>query len=295
LEITHLRYFVHVAASESFSRGARLAHVSPPAMTKAIQKLEDEVGARLFERTTRRVLLTEAGHALLRRAQAALAQVDAIRSDLDDLDAKVAGELRIGAMEVFSLRALPRALAELVAHHSAVVPQAFEMHPEAIQRHVADGSLDVGFTIGRSMCRGVRAEVLGSSAGRIVCGRAHPLFRAQRIGAADLARYPFVVPRFFQREHLPALDEFPDDRYTRRVGATIELLQMGVELVLAGKLLGCFPSISIEHLVKSKELAVLSGLRGLPRFELLALTREGVAPKRAAAALVGLLRARLRG
>ncbi len=60
-----------------------------------------------------------------------------------------------------------------------------------------------------------------------------------------------------------------------------KLLQMGVELVVAGKLLGCFPEISIDHWVESKDLAVLSGLRGLPRFEPLALTREGVAPKRA--------------
>lgn len=293
MEITHLRYFVHVAASESFSRGARLAHVSPPAMTKAIQKLEDEVGARLFERTTRRVLLTEAGQALLRRAQAALDQVDGIRKDLDDLDAKVAGELRIGAMEVFSLRALPRALAQLVADHPAVVPHAFEMHPETIQRHVVEGQLDIGFTIGRVSMKGVRADVLGTSPGRVVCGRSHPLFRGRRVGPADLARHSFVVPRFFQQEHLPALDEFPEDRYARRVGATIELLQMGVELVVAGQLLGCFPEISIDHLVQSKELAVLSGLRGLPRFELLALTRDGVAPKRAATALMGLLRAGL--
>ena len=294
MEITHLRYFVHVASSESFNKGARLAHVSPPAMTKAIQKLEDEVGARLFERSTRRVLLTEAGQALLRRARAALEQVDGIRKDLDELEAKVTGELRIGAMEVFSLRVLPRALAALVASHPAVVPHTFEMHPEAIHRHVADGSLDIGFTIGRVTGRGVRAEVLGSSPGRIVCGRAHPLYRAGRINGADLARHPFVVPRFFQNEHLPALDEFPDERYTRRVGATIELLQMAVELVVAGKLLGCFPQISVDHLVKSKDLGVLSGLRGLPRFELLVLTREGVAPTRAAAALVRVLREALR-
>ncbi len=263
-------------------------------MTKAIQKLEDELGVRLFERTTRRVLLTEAGHALLRRAQAALAEVDGIRKDLDDLDATVTGELRIGAMEVFSLRALPRALASLVKNHPAVTPLSFEMHPETIQRHIAEGTLDVGFSIGRASVKGVRSEVLGVSPGRVVCGRSHPLFHTKRIGPHDLARHPFVVPRFFQREHLPALDEFPDDRYARRIGATIELLQMGIELVVAGKLLGCFPEVSIGHLVQSKGLAVLSGLRGLPRFELLALTREGVAPKRAATALVDLLRAGLR-
>lgn len=294
MELTHLRYFVHVARSGSFARGARLAHVSAPAMTKAIQRLEDEVGAPLFERTTRRVALTEAGEALLRRAQRVLDEVAGIRTDLDELDAKVAGELRIGAMEVFSLRALPRALARLVAKHPEVVPLSFEMHPDAIQRHVAEGLLDVGLTIGRAPTKGMRVEVIGTSPGRVVCGREHPLARGGRISAADLARHAFVVPRFFEQEHLPSLDEFPDDRYARRVGATIELLQMGVELVVANRFLGCFPEVSIAHLLKSKALIALTGLRGLPRFDLLALTREGAAPKRATAVLLEHLRASAR-
>lgn len=196
-------------------------------------------------------------------------------------------------MEVFSIRALPRALAELGATHPDVVPLAYEMHPETMQRHLADGLLDVGFTIGRATHKGIRVEILGTSPGRIVCGRDHPLYRAGTIGPADLGRHPFVVPRFFQAEHLPALDEFPEDRYARRVGATIELLQMGVELVVAGKLLGCFPELSVGHLVQSRVLRVLTGLRGLPKFELCALTREGVAPKRAVAKLVAVLRAGL--
>src|SRR5687768_1800714 len=99
-------------------------------MTKAIQKLEDEVGARLFERTTRRVLLTEAGETLLRRARSVLAEVDEIKKDLDDIEARVSGDLRIGAMEVFSLHVLPRAISKLVARHPGVVPLSFEMHPE---------------------------------------------------------------------------------------------------------------------------------------------------------------------
>jgi DNA-binding transcriptional LysR family regulator len=287
VEISHLRYFFHVAQTGSFLRGARLAHVSAPAMTKAIQKLEAETGARLFERTTRRVILTEQGKAVLRRAREVLSQVDAIPRDLDELASTVSGDLRIGAMEVFSIRALPNAISALVAKFPNVVPLAYEMHPESLERHLAEGLLDVGFTIGpASSHRDIRSEPLGTSPARIVCGRSHPLYAQARITRPGLSVHPFVVPRFFQREHLPSLDQFPEARYPRRVGATIELLQMMVELTLAGSYLGYFPEISVAHHLATGDLRSLRGLKNLPDFDLRALTRAGVAPKRSALLLV---------
>jgi DNA-binding transcriptional LysR family regulator len=178
-----------------------------------------------------------------------------------------------------------------------VVPLVYEMHPDAMRRHLAEGLLDIGFTIGKVAEDHVRAEVLGTSTACVVCGPSHPLHRKGRIRADDLGRHPFVVPRFFQREYLPSLDQFPEQTHPRRVGATIELLQMMIELVLGGAYLGCFPRISIEHRLGPGGLRVLDGLRGLPRFELLALTRKGVAPKRSAVLLVQHLQRvlRLRG
>jgi DNA-binding transcriptional LysR family regulator len=286
MELSHLRYFLHVAQSGSFNRGARRAHVSAPAMTKAIQKLEDELGARLFERTTRRVTLTEAGLAVLARARAAIHQVEDIARDLEELEDTVAGELRIGAMEVFSIRVLPRSISALVAEHPKVRPIAYEMHPESIERALAEGLLDVGLTIGAPGSKEVNAERLGRSPGRIVCGRGHPLYRSRRISRAALLEHAFVVPRFFQREHLPSLDQFPEDRYPRRVGATIELLQMMVELTIAGTYLGYFPELSVAHHLATRDLVSLRGLTDLPSFDLWAWTRQGTTPKRAVAHLL---------
>ena len=281
MELSHLRYFLHVARSGSFNRGAKRAHVSAPAMTKAIQKLEDELGTRLFERTTRRVTLTEAGRAVLARASAAIHQVEDIARDLEELRDTVAGEVRIGAMEVFSIRVLPRSISALVAEHPKVIPISYEMHPESIERALVEGRLDVGFTIGAPSARDVHVERLGRSPGRIVCGRGHPLYRLGRISRAALLEHAFVVPRFFQREHLPSLDQFPEDRCPRRVGATIELLQMMVELTIAGSYLGYFPELSIAHHLATRDLVALQGLTDLPRFDLYAWTRQGTTPKRA--------------
>jgi DNA-binding transcriptional LysR family regulator len=264
-------------------------------MTKAIQKLEAEIGARLFERTTRRVILTEEGKAVFRRAREVLNQVDEISRDLDEMKNTVSGDLRIGAMEVFSVRVLPRAISTLVRQFPRVVPLAYEMHPNSIQRHLAEGLLDVGFSIGPASSAEIRSEVLGTSPGRIVCGRSHPLYKTGRATRRSLTQHPFVAPRFFQREHLPSLDQFPEASFPRKTGATIELLQMMVELVIAGSYLGYFPEISVAHHLDSGELRALRGLSGLPSFDLRALTRDGVQPKRSATLLIKEIKDMLRG
>src|SRR5215472_12004237 len=156
-------------------------------MTKAIQKLEAEIGARLFERTTRRVILTEEGKAVFRRASEVLSHVDEIARDLDEMKNTVSGDLRIGAMEVFSIRVLPRAVCALVARFPKVTPRAYEMHPDSIQRHLAEGLLDVGFSIGPAASGEIRSEVLGTSPGCVVSGRGHPLYEKGRIAHGALA------------------------------------------------------------------------------------------------------------
>jgi DNA-binding transcriptional LysR family regulator len=295
MELSHLRYFVQVAETGSFRRGAEMAHVSPPAMTKAIRKLEGVLGVELFERTTRRVRLTEEGRTVLARARKALAEAAAIPRELEEMQKDVAGELRIGAMEVFSVSILPRAIAALVRAHPKVTPLTYEMHPETIQRQIADGLLDVAFTTGEPNSKGVGVEPLGDSPGRVVCGRRHPLYRAGSISDAALRDHPFVVPQLFQRADLPSLDQFPDQAHPRRVGATIELLQMMIELTIAGTYLGHFPEVSIQGHLASGSLRALKGFRNLPRFRLGAWFRRGGPVKRSARALIDTMRQTLAG
>jgi DNA-binding transcriptional LysR family regulator len=164
------------------------------------------------------------------------------------------------------------------------------MHPDSMQRHLADGLIDVAFTIGAPTAKDIQVEALGESRGRIVCGQFHPLYKVGRISRAALREFPFVVPRFFQREHLPSLDQFPDEIYPRQIGATVELLQMMVELIIAGRFLGYFPELSVAHHLSSRALRTLGGLGGLPRFGLYAWTRKGATVKRSARALVDTVR-----
>ena len=96
IELRHLRYFVAVAEERSFTGGASRLRVDQPAVSRAVQRLERELGVRLLERSTRRVELTHAGRSALHRCRRLLAELDemviAVRGAADEL----VGELNLG-------------------------------------------------------------------------------------------------------------------------------------------------------------------------------------------------------
>src|SRR5258705_1212594 len=92
MEIHQLRYFCAVADTNSFSRAAVQAHVSQPSLSQQILKLEDELGARLFDRLGRSVRVTEVGKTFLPRARAVLRELEAARGDVVERKESVGGE-----------------------------------------------------------------------------------------------------------------------------------------------------------------------------------------------------------
>jgi DNA-binding transcriptional LysR family regulator len=270
MELTDLRHFRNVARAGSFTRGARASFVTPPAVSKSIRKLEDELGVPLFARTTRRVALTHEGTALLARCDRIFDELDDLRASLSASTA-IEGDLRIGAMEVLSIALLPRALGRMLRAHPAFRPLSHELTPAAMANALREGRIDVGLTIGNVVEPGLVAHELGRSRGVLVCGASHPLRRKKRVTARDVATHPSVVPRFLGLEHQPPIDQFPDLAWPRAIGATIELLQMGVALVETGAVLGYFPEISVRSAIDARRLFVLDGLPPRPPFVLHAL------------------------
>jgi len=279
VELTDLRHFSNVAHTGGFTSGARRSHVTTPAVSKAVQKLELELGAQLFVRTTRRVELTDAGRELLSRCERIFAELEGLQAVLEESAHHVGGEIRIAAMEVFSIELLPRALASVVTEHPTVRPSSYEVEPRRMEQLLLDGLVEVGFTIGGGARDGIEYEELGRTTPMLVCGRSHPLYGRSRVRRKDLAEHASVVPRFLGRSSDAPLDQFPEASAPRRVGATIELLQMGVQLAIEGAYLGYFPEVSIRRALEDGRLWRLRGVRGATPFVLRALTRKG-APRR---------------
>src|SRR3954468_21408492 len=100
MELRQLVAFDAVVRTGGFTRAAEQLHIAQPAISAQIGRLESELGVRLLTRTTRSVALTHAGELFLARTRRVLAELEAARTELDDVSAVVRGEVTVGATEV---------------------------------------------------------------------------------------------------------------------------------------------------------------------------------------------------
>lgn len=107
MELRHLRYFLAVAEERHFGRAAEKLHMAQPPLSQQIKQLEAVLGTQLFERTTRRVDLTEAGRLLVERARQILADVDSASTDVAEVGRGAAGVLRLGFSGTATYRLMP--------------------------------------------------------------------------------------------------------------------------------------------------------------------------------------------
>lgn len=138
-----LRHFVLVAQHGTYTAAARHAHVTQPALTASIQRLEAQMGARLLDRGQGGASLTAAGDALLPRARAALAAVDEGRRAVAEVMGLAAGSVRVGAGATVCTYYLPRTLARFRAQHPAVQILLREASPSELLDALEAGDLDI--------------------------------------------------------------------------------------------------------------------------------------------------------
>jgi DNA-binding transcriptional LysR family regulator len=148
VELRHLATFVAVAEEGSFTRAADRLHVVQSAVSAGVRKLEKELGAMLFDRSTHSVKLTDAGRALLPEARATLAAAQAARDAVDEARGGLRGTVVIGTMQAQGMRAVDLAgvLAAFRAEHPGVeVKIRHSGGSSEMAREVREGRLDLAF------------------------------------------------------------------------------------------------------------------------------------------------------
>ncbi len=201
MELRHFRYFVAVAEELHFGRAAAQLGISQPPLSQQIQALEVELGARLFERTNRRVALSEAGRLFLEEARAVLAQVDkaadvARRAQLGEL-----GELKIGFTSSAPFNSsIPKALYAFRQAYPAVHLNLREMSSREVADGLLDESIDVGLMRPLPLADSLQVTELFREPLVAVLSASHPLTQTPGGGLrlAQLAEEPFV---FFPRSY----------------------------------------------------------------------------------------------
>src|SRR6201997_3403367 len=107
MEFHQLRYVCAVAETGNFSRAAERCRIAQPSLSQQILKLEEDLGAKLFDRLGRSVRLTEAGRAFVPHARAILEQMEAARSSVSDKNADLRGSVTVGAIPTVAPYLMP--------------------------------------------------------------------------------------------------------------------------------------------------------------------------------------------
>jgi DNA-binding transcriptional LysR family regulator len=193
MELRQLEYFVAVAEEANFTRGAERAHVSQSGISAQIRQLERDLGAELFDRTSRTVSLTAAGEAAIGHARAVLAEAGALRQAVDEVNGLVRGHLTVGMVTACTVAPLFDALSAFHRAYPGIEITLAEDHSDRLVEQVRDGSADLAL-IGApgELPAGVEGQVVISENLVAAVPPGHSLAGRSRVGLAELAGYPVI-------------------------------------------------------------------------------------------------------
>jgi DNA-binding transcriptional LysR family regulator len=297
VELRHLRYFAALAEELHFGRAARRLSITQPPLSFNIRRLEEELGARLLDRDSKRVALTPAGAAFLAEARHILAQVERARELTRAVAGGRVGRLEVGFTGSMVYRGVPEMVSAFSAGHPGIEVALRELSTIEQIDALAHGRLDAGFVNDVAIPQGLDGEPLVEEPFVCCLPETHPAARLPVIELRSLAREPFVM---FARDVSPAnYDRVisvcaeagfqPDTRFAARQWLTIAALVasgLGVALVPESiartKVAGaCFVPIREKH-ARSNAFCLWNPDRILPGLEpFLAAVRATVRARRA--------------
>jgi DNA-binding transcriptional LysR family regulator len=193
LNLRQVRAFVSVVHTGSFTRAAVLLNLSQPALTVQIRRLEEALGARLLDRTSRTVAPTRLGRELLPIFQRVLRDLDAVVVDTRELAARHYGTVRIATLPSFAASLLPDVIAEVRAAHPRMAFQVRDVIAQAVVDLVRSEVVDLGITGGDVYDPELEVLHRTSDALHVVYPDGHPIGAATAVTIEMLADLPLVL------------------------------------------------------------------------------------------------------
>lgn len=195
MELRVLRYFLMVAREENITKAANLLHLTQPTLSRQLMQLEEELGVTLFRRSKHRIILTEDGMLLRRRAEEIVSLAEKTRDDLRHKQDHLAGTIAVGSGELQSSRFLTQLIAAFQKENPLVSFRIYSGNSDNIKERIERGLLDIGLLqepVDIAKYHFVRTPVQ-EQWGVLVRADAE-LAAKDRVSPADLAGLPLILP-----------------------------------------------------------------------------------------------------
>jgi LysR family transcriptional regulator, hydrogen peroxide-inducible genes activator len=195
MELHQLRYFCAVAETGSFSRAAEQSHVAQPSLSQQILKLENELGARLFDRLGRSVRLTELGKTFLPRARAVLRELEAAKGDVVEGRESIGGSVAVGVIPTVAPYFLPTPLTSFSRKFPQVRLTVVEEITPILLERLRNGTIDIAILALPVRGHEFETEALLTEPLFAALPKKHKLNSRASLSLKDLRAEPFLFLR----------------------------------------------------------------------------------------------------
>ncbi|ENT4822199.1 TPA: LysR family transcriptional regulator [Citrobacter farmeri] len=193
LSIKQLRAFLILSEADSFTQAARRFNLSQPAFSTLIASLEEEIGYRLFDRDTRRVLLNADGIHFLDLARNIVQSHDDAVGEIKDRVAGNSNNITLAVLPSLAVEWLP----EILVKYSKKVPQSnvklIDTQWDRCLKALLDGQADMALTAGQPSLTTFDSTLLFSDKFYLLCHREHPLAKQSSVSLSQVCDYPFIA------------------------------------------------------------------------------------------------------
>jgi LysR family transcriptional regulator, low CO2-responsive transcriptional regulator len=285
MDFDQLETFLEVARHSSFSRAAERRFRTQPAISSQIRALEEEVGAKLFDRSGGKVALTGAGKVFQEYAEQTLQARKAMLVTVAEMERVPRGEIVVGANEATCLHILPEVFAEFKKQYPEVGVQISRLERAKILESIIDNSVDFGVVSVPIDDKRLTVVNIHRDELVIIVAPGHPLSRKKQAGVAEVAQFPVLLPKAGRTRD--ALENLFDDRRLKpRIAMELDSSELLKRFVAADVGVGFIARSNVNEEVRAGTLAAVAMADGSVRRDLALVFRKDKALSRAALAFI---------
>jgi DNA-binding transcriptional LysR family regulator len=285
MDFDQLETFIEVARLSSFSRAAEKRFRTQPAISSQIRSLEEEVGAKLLDRSGGKVSITASGKLFLRFAEETLDARKAATTAIAETERVPRGEIVVGANEGTCLHILPEVFAHFKKQYPDVAVNIKRADYAKVLESVIDNSVDFGVVSMPITDIRLTAVLIHRDELVLIVPPRHPLSKLKSASAADIAQYPLLMPKVGHTRD--ALDElFHERKLKPRYSMELDSSELLKRFVAADVGIGFIPRSNAHEDVQANVLVAISLADTQIRRDLALVFRKDKALSRAALAFI---------